>query len=145
MIVRGINIGPKEIGYLLGAIWYLACARIRFQFLNSRDLVNRLDLNRFSTVPSSGPVRKFDAAKMFWALAAAGSRLPWRGDCIVQSLAAQAWLSRQGIRSKARIGLKLDEKGQIRAHSWVEFDGPFDGCSQSSGFTVLDKPGASVS
>ena len=61
-----------------------------------------------------------DTAKM---VQVAGRRYPFRiTNCLTQSLAVWWLLSRHGIDSELRIGVRK-EANQIKAHAWVECQG----------------------
>ena len=57
-----------------------------------------------------------------WALACAARLLPGPPTCLAQSLALWAWLRRDGVESRVRIGIRRVH-GQIEAHAWVEVEG----------------------
>ncbi len=42
--------------------------------------------------------------------------------CLHRSIVLHRWLSREGLPSELRIGVRK-ETGQLRAHAWVELDG----------------------
>ena len=45
-----------------------------------------------------------------------------RARCLHRSLVLHRWLSREGLPSELRIGVRK-ETGQLRAHAWVDLDG----------------------
>jgi hypothetical protein len=61
-------------------------------------------------------------ARIAWAVAAAGRRMPGGSTCLVQALAAQALLARHGHAAQLRIGIAQAGDG-INAHAWLERDG----------------------
>lgn len=64
-----------------------------------------------------------DPALMLWALEAAGKRVPWRADCVVQALAAKFWLEAAGREAEFRLGVRRTEAGSLEAHAWLEVGG----------------------
>lgn len=46
-------------------------------------------------------------------------RVPWRSDCLVQALAGQRWLARQGIASEIVVGAATNGDGSLNAHAWL--------------------------
>jgi Transglutaminase-like superfamily len=57
---------------------------------------------------------------------AAAQRLPWRTNCLEQSLVLWWLLRRRGIAAELRIGARKQE-GTFEAHAWVEVAGtPID-------------------
>jgi hypothetical protein len=51
------------------------------------------------------------------------SRYVPSATCLVQALALQAMLSREGIPSDLAIGVARDEKSAFIAHAWLEING----------------------
>lgn len=49
-------------------------------------------------------------------------RLPWRGDCLIQAMAAQNWLAAKGIATAISIGVSHSETGEFEAHAWLNYD-----------------------
>lgn len=60
---------------------------------------------------------------MRWALSAVSRRLPWRSDCLIQSLAGKLWLDARGVPCALRLGVRRDDAGGLSAHAWIEVDG----------------------
>lgn len=76
-------------------------------------------------------------ARVAWAVAAAGRRMPGGSGCLVQALAAQALLARHGHAAELRIGVARAGEG-INAHAWLERDGqPLFGHPGPQRHTVL--------
>lgn len=61
------------------------------------------------------------------AIAIAAPRVPWRSDCLVQSLAGRRWLAALGIPARISIGVKHEadpghapgRSGHLLAHAWL--------------------------
>jgi len=45
--------------------------------------------------------------------------LPWRGDCLVQALAARRWLGHNGIATALHLGVHKDLSVNFEAHAWL--------------------------
>jgi hypothetical protein len=58
-----------------------------------------------------------------WAVAAANQRVPGRGTCLTQAMAAQALLSWNGYPSRLQVGVARGAGGQVEGHAWVEYEG----------------------
>ena len=43
--------------------------------------------------------------------------------CLPQALAAQLLLVRRGFPARLRLGVAKGDRGQVRAHAWMETDG----------------------
>jgi hypothetical protein len=63
------------------------------------------------------------AARVGWAVKAAGRGTPGDRLCLVQALAAEVLLGRRGIPADIRIGVVKDEALKLQAHAWVESGG----------------------
>lgn len=58
-------------------------------------------------------------AQVRWAIPRVAARLPWRGDCLVQALAARAWLEGEGIATSLELGAAVDPAQGFAAHAWL--------------------------
>jgi hypothetical protein len=65
---------------------------------------------------------------------------PWPANCLQQSLTLGWLLSRQGIDTELRIGVRK-EGGQFEAHAWVEHQGTvlYDPGRNSERFVPFDR------
>src|SRR5687768_10065352 len=73
---------------------------------------------------SVGPSRLDNASRSsvdrpVWAVAAAGRYVP-KATCLVQALALQVLLMRQGYGARLCIGVAKGQQGRLEAHAWVE-------------------------
>lgn len=94
---------------LLRAAWELALARRR---------LGKADARSFTTRGESPPITQ-DIDRIAFAIPRMAARVPWRSDCLVQALAAQRWLERQGIGSTIHIGVRSDGDRSLDAHAWL--------------------------
>lgn len=118
-LARLAALSPRQHGYLLQAAFHLTRARLDLQRKPARDILSALQRQ-------SGPDRAsadVDVALLSWAIKAAASGVPWRSDCLIQSMAADRWLRRHGIAADFRLGVKPVAGGSILAHAWLEIDG----------------------
>ena len=103
-------------------VWSLATAR-RF--------ARWLAASRRSTAQLS-------VARLAWALAAAGRRLPGGRNCLAEALAGLVMLRRSGRPARLRIGVARRVSGSFVAHAWVECDGfPVVGAAGAPALTPL--------
>ncbi|WP_379923376.1 lasso peptide biosynthesis B2 protein [Erythrobacter sp. R86502] len=58
-------------------------------------------------------------AKVAFIIPQMAQRLPWRSDCLVQALAAQAMLQRRQIASQIIVGTTKHPDGRFEAHAWL--------------------------
>lgn len=49
-------------------------------------------------------------------------RLPWRSDCLVQALAGQQWLAKEGIASEIVVGTAKQADGSLLSHAWLKHE-----------------------
>jgi len=98
----------------------LGFARIRLARLAAGDLVGQ-DASR--TVPSRQADSHDDAPmidRVAFAIPHMGARVPWKGTCLVQALAAQRWLARHGVASEIVLGARKTGEDGIDAHAWLK-------------------------
>ena len=53
------------------------------------------------------------------AINSAGSRVPWRSDCLLQAMAAARWLDRIERAYNLNIGVRKNAAGGLEAHAWL--------------------------
>jgi hypothetical protein len=109
--------------YCLTAAWYLAAGRVRHGLSPSRDLLDPALSSRSRPPPRKMRRSSFDPGQAAIAIGQVASALPWRADCLVQAIAAQAWLEHQGYEPRMHVGVMKDTGGELRAHAWLELDG----------------------
>ena len=118
---------------LLSAFFYLAAARIALWVFPLQKIVKRAETLKVSKTFSASP------EKIASAIGVVSRRLPGLRNCLVQALAGQVFLARQGHISQIRIGVARKQDGQFQAHAWVEYAGQIiiGGGAGVSQFTVL--------
>jgi hypothetical protein len=109
-LIRGV--------YLVCAIGYLLHSRVALALLPTQKLLGRLGRRRGKTRVHADGVVRFDPELATWAICAAARRVPWRSDCLIQALAAAAWLRRHGHEPVARLGVARGQ-GTLQAHAWL--------------------------
>jgi hypothetical protein len=60
--------------------------------------------------------------QLAWSVAAASHCVP-EATCLVQALAIQVLLLRQGYPANLQIGVTKGDRGELQAHAWVESQG----------------------
>ena len=73
------------------------------------------------TPPAAG-AHQVGAARIVWAVRAAGSRLP-KTTCLVEALVAETLLHRHGHAASLKIGVRRGARPSLDAHAWVECGG----------------------
>lgn len=115
---RPQDLSAGEWACLLRAIAELLRARIIHAVRPARRIIATL---RQPCLDQGQP--RADLQRVGWALRAAAARVPWRSDCLIQSMAANRWLRRAGFRPAFHLGVKTGSEGQLLAHAWVEAEG----------------------
>lgn len=116
------TLSPRQHAYLVKAVLHLGRARIDFGRKPAKDILDALQMKETAraTAIAAYPV---DVAMLSWAIKAAASGVPWRSDCLIQSMATDRWLRRCGIVPDFRLGVSPCGEGTLLAHAWVELDG----------------------
>ena len=115
-----ISLTSRQQCFLARASWHLGRARIDFGRHSANQIVETL---RKARTPAQAPVSAADVALISWAIRTAASAVPWRSDCLIQSMAADHWLRRLGVVPDFRLGVKAAPGGTLLAHAWIEVDG----------------------
>lgn len=106
----------KDLAAVGHAVRYLAQAR----WIHGRQTVAQLLSLARDTGQLSG--RNEELARcVSVAISRAAPRVPWRSDCFIRALAAQAWLAKHGVGSELFIGVRKDHKG-FSAHAWLRHE-----------------------
>jgi hypothetical protein len=112
------------------AFFLLGWARISLLRKPFKALLAKLDLHRESVLqPSLEPSAREAARSIGWAVRTAARFTPWKSTCLVQVLAAQNMLRKQGIAGVFYLGVTNDGAGQdsssFLAHAWLMCNGEF--------------------
>ena len=111
----------RELADLLRAQVALAAAQARILVQPRGRLVAHG--NAIEAREAAEPLTRRRADALLLAIRRAAGFGLFRPKCLVQSLALQSLLHREGIsRSLVRIGVRRDDRG-FAAHAWVELDG----------------------
>ncbi|HEU5208747.1 MAG TPA: lasso peptide biosynthesis B2 protein, partial [Longimicrobiales bacterium] len=97
------------IGFRL-ALWTLPTTRVL------AHVFDRVDAVRGDRQDDGAAV-----AAICHAVRASGRRL-WKSTCLVEALAAQSLLARNGVHSTLRVGIEMEGE-EFGAHAWVEVNG----------------------
>ena len=132
--------GPRR-RHLLAALRWLAAARAWHARHSAAACFARLREGPREGAVAPPP----DLALVLWSLEAAGKRVPWRADCVVQALAAKFWLERAGVATEFRLGVQRaggDSEGGLLAHAWLEAEGrPVSGGAPSGALARFAEAG----
>src|SRR3989441_7742155 len=115
---RLVALAPAERRLVVAAATLVAGAVLGLRLLPYsvvRRLAGRLARRRART-----PVA---AARVAWAVTAAGRRIPGGGNCLVQALAAHVLLSRHGHANRLRLGVARAADRRVGAPAGGEGEG----------------------
>ena len=76
--------------------------------------------------------------RISWAVPVAAARVPWRSDCFIQAMAARRWLTRNGVPTELKIGVRKDPIAGFEAHAWLIAEGQVVTGGDISRFVVLE-------
>jgi hypothetical protein len=114
---RAASLSATDWLYFAIAVKELLIARTRYGTQPVGKILRQLQHERSQSDDSArGDV---DLARISWAIGAAAARVPWRSDCLPQSMAADRWLRRYGLQPRLFVGIAKAADGQLEAHAWL--------------------------
>ena len=117
---RVAGIGPQGWYDLVRASVELALARRMMRSRTTKELMQAAnDGARAGTPDTLTDDQRSVIRRVAFAVPCAGARVPWRADCLVQALAAQRWLRREGIPTTLHIGARKETAAEFEAHAWL--------------------------
>jgi hypothetical protein len=117
---RMTSLKASEAAMLAQALAWVVGMRIAMWTVPSARLL-RFVQRRVDRVAAAPAVGRWPASEIAWSVRAVGRRVP-KASCLVQALAVQLLLARNGYGSELRVGVKTDD-GEFAAHAWVEHQG----------------------
>ena len=147
---RAIRLRPAQWADLFVAAAALLKARVVFGQLEPRELIDRLttktsDLHVAKTVPKDADPETIRLIqRLDWSIATAGNNVPWRSDCLVRCLAADAMLKKHGLTPEFHIGVAKTGNDPFAAHAWIYCQGLPVAGGDGEGFEVLIGPDRST-
>ena len=111
------KVTPRRLADVAWAAVLLGRARLRTRQGNLARATGIGDPQAPWPVLGTAERRIIDRAA--WAIAVAARYVPWRSDCLVQALAARAWLTRHGIESRLVLGVPGQKGPRFEAHAWL--------------------------
>jgi hypothetical protein len=116
-----LNLSVREKFLLMEAVLLVFAIRVGLTFLPFSTLEKLLAKGTRKDIDLKRKAR-FSIDQVAWSVSAASHRMP-KATCLVQALAIQFLLPREGYPANLRIGVKKDANGQLEAHAWVESEG----------------------
>jgi len=116
---------PQDLVWLvpfaLRGLFELIRARILFARFRAKSIPERN--RRAKTGAKTGVVpaslHEAELARIAYVIPRLSDRLPWRSDCLIQSIAGQNWLSSFGAYGEIQIGVENPKDGKFGAHAWL--------------------------
>ena len=140
---RLLSLKSEQRRDLAVAVVELFRARIRLAVVPTERLLGQLrSAGSAPQAASETPAGGKRLESIAWAIAAAGRRVPWRADCLVQAIAADRWLKRIGLVPEFSLGVMKTEDGVLRAHALIRCNNVTVTGDGLDGFSVLIGPSA---
>lgn len=111
------------ISYGIRGLMKLVRARLAFARFEVRDIVLRNNHVKEVIDHHTNSADPAHVARIAYVIPRISARLPWRSDCVIQTMAAQDWLAEHGQMSEIRIGVERTADGEFGAHAWLLHDG----------------------
>jgi hypothetical protein len=116
-----LSLSSREKFLLVKAAMLVIAIRIGLTFLPFATLHNLVaKCPREKGIPNKKERPSIE--QIAWSVRAAGYFVP-KATCLVQALAIQAFLQREGFPAILQIGVTKGDKGELQAHAWVESQG----------------------
>lgn len=121
---RAAKLTPAEVIDIARASHALLKARLAFARRPAQRVVTHwLGEQGVPPQPPRRPKRADDTARVASAIQTAARMVPWRSDCLVQSVAALTLLRGMGYAPDFKIGVEIGEDGTLFAHAYTSCDG----------------------
>ena len=138
---KSARLTASEWLYVATAVKELLLARTRHATQPAGQILSALRQRSGQHLPVDCALSAdLDLQKVAWALTVVASRVPWRADCLVQTMAAARWLRRYHIQPEFHLGVMKDPVGNLRAHAWLEYRGVTITGGETQSFTTLIEP-----
>lgn len=111
---------PWLFAYTMRAFVELVRARLIFARLKAKAIPMR-NQNAKANSSRDSALPEALLARIAYVIPRLSDRLPWRSDCVIQSVAAQNWLASFGAASEIQIGVENPKDGQFGAHAWLMY------------------------
>lgn len=125
-----LTLDRQQKKLFIQAFFLLGWARISLLRKPFKVLLSKLNLHRETVLQTSlEPPAQEAARNIGWAVRTAACFTPWKSTCLVQVLAAQSMLRKQGIAGVFYLGVTNDGAEQdssgFLAHAWLMCNGEF--------------------
>ncbi len=124
------------LGDIIRAGFELGFARLR---LRSRQAASAMSAPAAEPDPLT-PEQVAKVDRVAFVIPRVAARLPWRSDCLVQALAAERWLTRNGVATTLTFGVPRDKPADFEAHAWLTAGGRVVTGGDIRGYVPLNRP-----
>lgn len=108
---------------LIKALALVCCIRLGLRLLPFRVLIEKVEKIAARVNSDSPHLQDSQMVRKVASCVRRVSRYVPASSCLAQALATQVLLARRGQNAKLRIGVTKGDKGQLKAHAWVESNG----------------------
>lgn len=112
---------------MLEAFLSLTLARLIISGPGGKKVLSQFPVASNNSHHSVSEEVEAEAKKVARLLKASARRLPWKSNCLVQSLAATRMLKRRKVPALLYIGVRTENQANLKAHAWVRV-GNIDVC-----------------
>jgi len=134
-----LSLSLREKSLLVKAVLLVLAIRVGLSILSFstvQELLAKITKNHIDQDRKGRP----SIDQLAWSVAAASHCVP-KATCLVQALAIQVLLLREGYPADLQIGVARGNKAELQAHAWVESEGKIiNSGSEIDRFTPLVVP-----
>lgn len=119
-----LHLPPTERDLLIKAatlLWTIRLGLWLLPFQTLRQLLTHV--GRTSTGWHKAEADRYSSDRAVWAVAVASQYVPGARTCLIQAMAVQVLLQREGYPALLRIGVAMTRGEPLQAHAWVESQG----------------------
>lgn len=140
-IKRAARLTLADWCYVITAFFELLIARIRHGRLAPAAILRELQ-NQCSTLEHRQTPQQsvLNIKRLSWAITHTARYVPWRSDCLIQTMAAHHWMRRYRLTPDFFLGVAKDEHGVFSAHAWLRHGDLTITGGRSDGFSPLIQP-----
>jgi hypothetical protein len=113
-----MGVGDRQL--LIMTLVILATMRLGLWLMPFRTLLKVLA--KISQQSEQQTTNQVSVGKIAWAVNAVSRYMPGV-KCLARALTTQVLMSRYGHSCELRLGVAKGEKGTIKAHAWIEYQG----------------------
>ncbi|MEJ2649821.1 MAG: lasso peptide biosynthesis B2 protein [Sedimentisphaerales bacterium] len=113
-----LSLSPDERKLFIQVSFTLIAFRAALRLIPFKKLLRLID--RFKPAPVSTDLDALYKERYVRAVSRAGNHVLRNNVCLPQALAVYTMLKRHGESAQLQIGVRKDDRGDLKAHAWVE-------------------------